>query len=443
MGTPLQDVRRWFASRSFTPKPPTASELSSFPLPEEILIELKAIVASLPTPAPYSETIRNATLEAISRWQQQPEQNNVLVVLGSPIEPLGQYIEQALSSWHSLDERSLRILRWKAIPANPGAFVARLRTEIGTQLKASPPAERSDGNGEPFEPASDRMLPDDRGLGEDDEMQQLGIVLPELDQYFVRCIEGMEGVLYLRKEVQKDPHRFWVIGCNHWAWEYLGIVSKMDSYFDRTVSLPALTGQELRHWLTPARQHLRISLPKVESLNPSADMAYFDSLARVTGGLSSVAARLWLSSLQLVSSKKNTVSKGSLAGAALAGATLTGASLAEASSPVSVQTTQTTQLERPDPLRLDLLRPTAPKPASLSAGDRYLLYSLLLHNGLQFWHLALSLGETESLVQARVKGLQRQGIIEQRSRNWYVRPEYYPSLRSTLAGNNFLVAKDG
>ena len=127
-----------------------------------------------------------------------------------------------------------------------------------------------------------------------------------------------------------------------------------------------------------------------------------------------------------------------LAGASLAGATLAGAT--------SIGTAPLPPQEQTDvdiPLRLELLRPTAPKPLNLSAGDRYLLYSLLLHNGLQFWHLALSLGETESLVQARVKELQRQGIIEQRGRNWYVRPEYYPSLRSTLAGNNFLVAKDG
>ncbi|MEL7476662.1 MAG: hypothetical protein AAGJ55_10605, partial [Cyanobacteria bacterium J06555_12] len=322
MGTLLQDVRRWLALRAFAPTPPTALERSSFPLPEDVTARLQDIVASLSTPLPYSDAIRKALLEAIVRWQQQPEQNNVLVVLCSPIEPLGQYIEHALSSWHSLDERSLRILRWKAIPANPDTFVTRLRTEIGTQLKASPQIGHSNEVDDPFEIEPNNDLTNDLGSTDTDELQQLGIVLPELDQYFVRCIEGMEGVLYLRKEVQKDPQRFWVIGCNFWAWEYLSIVSKMDAYFDRTVSLPSLTGQELRDWLTPARQYLRASLPDVDSPNPSADTAHFDSLARVTGGLSSVAARLWLSSLHLVNPSEAATNLSGLAGVGLAGATL-------------------------------------------------------------------------------------------------------------------------
>ncbi|MEM9567792.1 MAG: hypothetical protein AAF974_05740 [Cyanobacteria bacterium P01_E01_bin.34] len=423
---------------------------------EDVTVRLQDIIASLPTPQPYSETIRNALLEAIARWQQQPEQNNALVVLCSPIEPLGQYIEQTLSSWHLLDERSLRILRWKAIPANPDAFVTKLRTEIGTQLKVSPQVSQSDAINEPFQIESYSLLTDSQGSEKnDEELQQLGIVLPELDQYFVRCIEGMEGVLYLRKEVQKDPHRFWVIGCNYWAWEYLSIVSKMDAYFDRTVSLPSLSGQELRDWLTPARQYLRSSLPDVESPQPSADATYFDTLVRVAGGLSSVAAQLWVSSLRLVKPSEAATNSTRLIGAGLAGASLAGAPLSgatltgttsvpsKASQPTINDPTLSESGNNAALLQLELLHPTSPKPINLSAGDRYLLYSLLLHNGLQFWHLALSLGETESLVQARVKGLQRQGIIEQRGRNWYVRPEYYPSLRSTLAGNNFLVAKDG
>lgn len=411
-------------------------ETSSIPLSEEVISQLQATISELDTPPPYAETIRSALLEAVSIWQQQPTHNNVLIVLGSPIEPLGRYIERALSSWPSLDVRSLRILRWKAIPANPETFVARLRTEIGTQLKASPQSGDTVEISETLDTEPKVLSSQDSASTEAEELQQQGIVLPELDQYFVRCIEGMEGVLYLRKEVQKDPNRFWVVGCNYWAWEYLSIVSKMDAYLDRTVALPALTGSDLRNWLSPARCHLRALLPEVLPPHPSADTAYFDSLARATGGMSSVAAQLWLSSLRLVNPSETTVSNATLAGAALAGATLTGT--------VPVQKTPLAISEEDsDQLRLELGRPAAAKLLNLSAGDRYLLYSLLLHNGLQFWHLALSLGEPESLVQARVKGLQRQGIIEQRGRSWYVRPEYYPNLRSTLAGNNFLVSKDG
>ena len=314
--------------------------------------------------------------------------------------------------------------------------MSQLRTEIGTQLKASPLIEGNSKTiaGSESQPDSERDIR--REVEGTSELLQQGIVLPELEQYFVRCIEGMEGVLYLRKEVQKDPNRFWVIGCNRWAWEYLGIVSKMDAYFDRTVTLPALTAPELRTWLAPARRHLRELLPQVSLPSPSAYASFFDSLARASGGLSSVAPQLWLSSLSMVNPAEPSVSKTALAGVTLAGASFTGAA------PVQNQSLVVEE-NGGDQLQLELARPVATKLPILGAGDRYLLYSLLLHNGLQFWHLALSLGENESLVLARLKGLQRQGIVKQQGRTWYVRSEYYPNLRSTLAGNNFLVAKDG
>ena len=185
----FQYFRNWLPA-----KPKVASkETPLLDLPEGVQSQLQQTLASLPSPLPYSEAIREALAEAISVWRQQSEGNNVLVVLGSPIEPLGRIVEQALSDWPALDARSLRILRWSGIPTNPEAFVAGLRKDIREQLK---------GDTEARETVPLRFSAD--GVQLDAEpRQQAAIVLPELTQCFVRCIEGLEGVLYLRKEILK------------------------------------------------------------------------------------------------------------------------------------------------------------------------------------------------------------------------------------------------
>ena len=135
----FQHFRNWLPA-----KPKVASkETPLLALPQGVQSRLHQTLAGLPSPRPYSEAIREALAEAIAVWRQQPEGNNVLVVLGSPIEPLGQVVEQALSDWPALDTRSLRILRWSGIPTNPEAFVAGLRKDIREQLKGDTEAPKT------------------------------------------------------------------------------------------------------------------------------------------------------------------------------------------------------------------------------------------------------------------------------------------------------------
>ena len=385
----MQQLRSWLRSQSRG----SAKDTSTVTPSEEVLLQLQDSIAALPTPQPYADAIRDALVEAIAAWRRQPQNNNVLVVLGSPIEPLGTFIEQSLSDWPPLDPRSLRILRWSGIPTDPEAFVAGLRKEIRVQLR---------GNREPATQVPLRFSADGVQL-DADIRQQKGILLPELTQCFVRCIEGLEGVMYLRKEILKDPDRFWVLGCNHWAWDYLSYVCQMNSYFDRTVNLHPLSAADLFEWLTPIHRLLAERVPQVSFPTLLSQKAYYDSLARAANGSSNVASRLWLGGLRLSVSEEQQKTMWSWIG---------------------------------------LSRTGFPKLSTLEAGDRHLLFSLLLHNGLQFRHLALSLGDEESQLHARVKELERQGLIEQRGRHFYVNPEHYPNLRATLAGNNFLVGKE-
>ena len=380
------------------------------PLPDSVTVQVGQALTDLPAPSPFADTIRTALVETIAAWQQAPERSNALVILGSPAEPLDCFVRQSLLEWDALDERSLKFLSWKAIPARPTAFVSGLRETIGEQLKEKV---------EPRQQIPLRFSADGVQLQAEPRSRR-GVVLPCLTQYFIRCIEGLEGVLYLRKEILKDPQRFWIIGCNHWAWQYLSYVSQMDAYFEHTVTVPPLSAEQLRDWLAPARSLLEQSLPRVKRADEALEEGYFEALARVSMGLSSVAAGLWLQSLQV-----NSVANLSSHSDRTSSNNGPGGSAHEAVGG------QWFGFERPSTAKLPGIAP----------GDRALLYSLLLHDGLQLQHLALSLGVAESKLLARVKELLRLGVIRRQGRSLSVRPDYYPVLRSDLARNNFLVGE--
>ncbi|WP_017327492.1 hypothetical protein [Synechococcus sp. PCC 7336] len=391
----LDRLTHWFPSKSAPATDPSVAT----PIPTGIATQLQQSIDRLPVPEPFILAFQDALAEAIERWRAEPNRTNALIVSGSPIDPLDNIIRNSLEASLSLDARSLKILHWHAIPARPSAFVSGLRKDISEQLKT---------DAKPSKAVPLRFSADGVQLDTQPRAQRT-VVLPDLTQCFVRCIEGLEGVLYLRKEILKDPNRFWIVGCNHWAWEYLSYACQLNAYFDCSFSLPFLSGAELQAWLTPTRKLLTQLMPQVTPPDDRLEEAFFDKLACTTMGLSSVAPQLWLTSLQLDESK-----------------------------PAAEEEGQPTAAPK-----MTFSRPSAPKLPSVAHGDRYLLYSLLLHSGLQLQHLALSLGESEGLIQARVKELSRAGLIIQRQRVLRIHPYYYPALRSDLSGNNFLIGKDG
>jgi len=125
---------------------------------------------------------------------------------------------------------------------------------------------------------------------------------------------------------------------------------------------------------------------------------YFENLAAISQGLPSVAASLWLRSLCYEPS-----------------------------------------VDENAPAQLKQKKAKLPDLPNLLPEDRYILYSLLLHRYLSLSHLAVSLGESETTMQARVQFLLQTDAIERRNRFLYVAPAHYHKLRATLDYNNFLV----
>jgi hypothetical protein len=66
----------------------------------------------------------------------------------------------------------------------------------------------------------------------------------------------------------------------------------------------------------------------------------------------------------------------------------------------------------------------------------------MIHGAMSRPHLALSLGESESQVQAQVQRLLREQVLVQGKGVLSIRAVHYTKLKAELANNNFFVGKD-
>ncbi|MDY6783384.1 MAG: hypothetical protein SW833_12720 [Cyanobacteriota bacterium] len=211
------------------------------------------------------------------------------------------------------------------------------------------------------------------------------VIIPSLSRCFLRCIGGLDGIEALQNAAFHDRAHFWLVGCNIWAWQYLSKTHQLQADFEQTLQLPLLLGEDLQRWLTPAAAEVALDL-EVEGIK-----ARFKELAELSLGLSCAARTLWIEAL------------------------------GEGDAGVVFE------------------RPKRPKLPELEMGDRYLLYSLVLHEKLGFSQLAASLGEEENSVRATLQRLQQLGAIEFRQGLFSLHPSHYPKLLADLGQNNFLV----
>ncbi len=361
-------------------------------LPAKIASKLNHIVASLPTYSPYIAAVQAALEAPLQKWRDDIDAPNSLVILGSPLLPFSDILNDAIASWEQKERLEVRSLQ---LSARPHDF-QNIQNLLDNQL---PKASEVPEFGEL--PASSEIL----------KLRKNLMVITRLDWCFLRCIDGLDTIEYLRNLVFKDASVFWLIGCNNWAWRYLDFIFQVSAYFGQIVSLPNAKGDELQSWLKPAIE--QIDLEFSEELTPEkiseSQELYFESLADNSSGISSVAAALWLRSLRYESDS-------------------------ETEDPEAQY-----QSDLIPPFKLKQKKPKLPDLPNLIPEDRYILYSLLLHGGMSLSQLALSLGEAESPVKARVQFLVQSDVIDRYKNLLVVNPAYYPRLKTLLYSNNFLV----
>lgn len=377
----------WFAR---SPVAELTEELVS--APPGVINSLQEQIAKLPTPDPYQETIRKALTDALQDWQANPEfENNSLVVLGRPVEEIAPILKASLKEDFPDCEVQFFLGGYQR-PANPLTVPQHLERQLE--------ADDQDAPSDIATPVTQTDL---------DSQVPTIMVVSSLEQCFLRCIQGWEGIEYLQTLSTQDPSRFWVFGCNHWAWTFLDKVCQVSAYLEQGVSLPKLTGEELQAWLEPlldADLETQADGPLVQVAK--SEDGYWNSLANAADGISSTAVQVWLRSLQI---------------------------------PAEALTAEGAVADDTELIELRSGKPTLPPLISLEAMDRYLLHSLLIHREMTRAHLAMSLGEAERTIRSRLQVLCREGIVRQRGRRFSVQPAYYPRLYKELGNNNFLIGK--
>jgi hypothetical protein len=400
----LEQLRSWFPQAEAELKAQTA-ELRAHLQPENVtplspcqLKTLRQRIDALPIPSPYLNAIKSELSQAISQWQEQEDAPNSLVVLTSPIEPLGKIIQATSADWTQENLWLRKSLFWSTRPASYSTVKSQLLPEINLAKE----------------------------MTREQQKQTVLIVIPDLSWCFLRSVNGLDVIESLQDLLFQDPSHFWLIGCNSWAWAYLEVVCQISGYLSKTFSLPDLGDLQLKEWLTPVSETLPLDLSNDyysennqweedndnhENWVSASEQSYFNQLANISLGLSSMAARLWLLSLAW----KNQQEKSELSNSA--------------------------ESEHTPSKTLILEKATLPKLPNLTQAQRHLLFSLCLHGEMTLSELALSLGERPSLVQTQVQLLCYLGLLERRRDLFKINPAYYYQLKKDLADNRFLVGE--
>lgn len=353
----------------------TENELDE--LPTNFISSLNQQIQALSCDPKYIKILQSTLEEALCQWQDNPEANE-LVILSSSIEPLSQIIQTALVNWS--DERigNIKLLSWSNRPQDFLNIVSKLQNDLGLSAK----------------------LDVDNNSGKFQEL----VVIPCLEFCFLRQIHGLDGIEFLRNRIFQDHSRFWLIGCNSLTWQYLDYIYNINSYFEKTLLLPTMTGEELMEWLTPIITKMEFKKNYLDEEKQFAKMQeHFDYLSYIAQGLSSAAAQLWLKSLSMANIENIDTQE---------------------------KETENILVEYDKVKSLDL--------PELSGNDRYLLFSLLLHKEINLSHLALSLGEPESRIQFQIQKLLRMGVIQRLNNLLSIHPAYYPKLHKHLKKYNFI-----
>lgn len=393
-------------------------------LPAALLHQITQQVEKLPIHPAYCRAVQSELTQSFEQWCLDADAPNYLVVLGSPMEMRLAPIRAALDGWSHPGLDDLHLLPWTSRPQD--------YTTLAAQLQANLPL----GDAPNTEPQGDAAATRPHNL----------TVIPDLDWCFLRCIEGLDGINHLLAAIMGDRSRFWLIGCNHWAWSYLSYVCQANEVLEQTLSLPWLSSLELKHWLAGISQDLGLDIdadrpdrsdrqpaPKAaadlsEDWSSKAELQYFKQLATLAQGSSQVAAHLWLQSLHHDAEPDEAQDD---AGPAA------DQPLEETAAPDGGD--GSTHLARTPIRRQPPDLPTLPE---LKSGDRYLLYSLLLHGSITLSHLAVSLGTDQHSVNTQIQSLRRAGLVEQQGLLLWVKPAYYAGLKSDLERNNFLVGAE-
>lgn len=380
----LDENRNSLLSRFSTDEQETQEpEKSLTELPPSLSSKLIAAVDNLPTDNPDLEAIQSTLDKAFEKWRNNPEvADNSLVILSSPVTTVSRILTESLKDWASEQQINMRLLQWIGRPQEVENIAIRLRQQLG------------------------------RGTLTANTKEPEIVVIPNLSWCFLRSVDGLEGIDYLQDVLLQDNSRFWIIGAGEVGWEYLNHVSSFKAYCGESLELPKLTGEQLNAWFEPivSKFNITFAKPNIEFPNSEEEESYqnryFNRLASVSEGVNTVAAQVFLRSMQYEfkddDDKEN-------------------------------------QNNQENQGILEAQNPELPNLQRLNADEHYILYSVLLHGDLTLSALSESLGDEKYFVKGRVQMLRRKGLIEQKNGIITINAIYYPRIKNELSNNNFII----
>ncbi|WP_339374146.1 MarR family transcriptional regulator [Picosynechococcus sp. PCC 11901] len=400
-----QQFHTWFTQQQAT----TEEAADLVELPDTLSLQLARQLETLASPEGYCAPVKTSITEAIETWQTNLEAPNSFVLLGNPVEPLPKILSESIPRQTFPDLEILTPLACLQRPLHPRHISQQIQKalELYPQIDLSP-GDRQD------QPTVDQL-----------EQRQTLVIIPCLEQCFLRCIGGWEGIETLRDITIQNRHCFWIMSCNHWAWDFLDFVGQISAYFSHVDTLPKLKGEMLQTWLEPIAQvvlpppNVPEELPEdtAESDSPKGErLDDWQNLASQADGTGQIAANLWLQSLRIHQE--------------------------QIEQHPNLQFDFDATDPHQQPLTLESVKPALPSLPSLASGDLYILHSVLIHGQISRAHLALSLGESRNRIQARIQWLLRQGVLRENQGALSIQAAHYIRLKSELANNNFFVGED-
>jgi len=344
-------------------------------IPETVRVELEKLITQLPHPSSQITTIEREVISRLKEWEADKYANH-LVILGSPVSHLEGLIQASFPQHYLKEIEVIYPFSDLSFRKQPDQITQQLKTAIESTTQGH----------------------DSRLFQLSQESKSKIIIIPNLEQCFLRCIGGWEGIIWLREHIVHTPDCFWLLGCNHWSWSFLDYVCQINAYLEAKINLPNLDSDKLWEWLQPIVESF---IPEEKEKKSSF---FWETLASLSGGESEVAMALWLESLQMSVDEED-------------------------------------QDNEEEVTHLKLKTPSLPKLEILSAEDRYVLHSLLLHGKMTRSSLAMSLGEKQENIQARIQVLLRDNLIEKRNSFLSITPLYYPKIKQELSQNNFLIGE--
>ena len=370
------------------------------PLRQKLLDQLQA----LPSQPSYVEQLKTEFSPAFEAWcskkQDYPHPNswdtgchdNVWVIVSPSVANLPDVGDVFLQSIADADSESDKELTYQGLPLRLMQLSARpdvksLRKTLQQQFS--------------------HRLSDEREV----------VIIPCLENYFLRSVYGLEGIDYLREHLLNDPSRFWILGLGELGWKYLQAIYALDAYSNQITHLSELSDEQLSDWFEPIVSKLNISFQssslrsKFTNKELNWREKYFKTLADESDGIDTVAIQLFLNTLQIL----------------------------ENCSEDSEQEQSATP-KPSDGLQTYEIRAKSPKHPSLPdlPGESiYLLYALLLHRTLTKKELAEALGLAVEQIEHQIQTLRKTGVIEQKAQSLRLTPVYYPTVCNKLAGDNF------